>query len=64
MQAHEGPRPLLGASGTVMGPWPGLIVRGLLYAAVIVLMCPLLALFRVDMRIDYSDDLTFGMEEQ
>lgn len=41
-----------------------LIVKGILYAAGIVLMFPLLVLFRMDPRIDYAEDLTFGTEER
>lgn len=38
-------------------------LRGLLYATGIVVMFPLLVLFRVDPRIDYAEDMVYGLEE-
>lgn len=37
--------------------WVKTVSVGLFYLAIIVMLVPVLALFRVDMRMDYVDDL-------
>lgn len=43
-----------------MRTWTSLLTRGLFYGLLIVLMLPLLALFRADPRIDYAEDMAYG----